>query len=115
MNWPNIGSSAGPRPNPMNLELIEPHPRRVLEAFREGDFDGIEIIGRADEKAFSELCFRERLLAALADAMPTAREKHPILYELIKLVETVRQECHFCPLGLRPSADRAQRNGPGLG
>ncbi len=31
----------------MSLELIEPHPRRVLEAFREGDFDGIEIIGLA--------------------------------------------------------------------
>jgi hypothetical protein len=62
----------------MHLELIEPHPRRVLEAFRQGDFDGIEIIGRADEKAFFELCFREKLLDALAAEMPTAREKEEV-------------------------------------
>lgn len=62
----------------MSLELIEPHPRRVLEAFREGDFDGIEIIGRADEKAFFELCFREKLLEALAQEMPTDRQKEEV-------------------------------------
>jgi hypothetical protein len=62
----------------MSLELIEPHPRRVLEAFREGDFDGIEIIGRADEKAFFELCFREKLLDALAAEMPTERDKEEV-------------------------------------
>jgi hypothetical protein len=62
----------------MSLELIEPHPRRVLEAFREGDFDGIEIIGRADEKAFFELCFREKMLEALAEEMPTDRQKEEV-------------------------------------
>ena len=51
----------------MDLELVEPHPRRVLEAFRQGDFDGLEILGQADEKAFFELCFREKLLEAVAD------------------------------------------------
>ncbi len=30
----------------MNLELVEPHPRRVLDAFRQGDFDGLEILCR---------------------------------------------------------------------
>ena len=34
----------------LNLDLIEPHPQRVLEAFRRGEFDQIEIIGQADEK-----------------------------------------------------------------
>jgi hypothetical protein len=34
----------------MDLSLIEPHPRRVLEAFRAGEFDGLEMIGQADEK-----------------------------------------------------------------
>jgi len=57
------------------LQLIEHHPQRVLEAFRRGEFDQIEIIGQADEKDFFELCLRERLLAALAKEMPTARQK----------------------------------------
>jgi hypothetical protein len=62
----------------MNLELIEPHPRRVLEAFREGEFDGLEILGQADEKAFFELGFKEKLLEALAETMPTARKKEEV-------------------------------------
>ena len=59
----------------MNLTFIEPHPQRVLAAFRRGEFDQIEIIGQADEKDFFELCLRERLLQALAEGMPTARYK----------------------------------------
>ena len=50
----------------MDLELVEPHPRRVLEAFRQGDVDGLEIRGQADAKAFFELCFRKQRLEALA-------------------------------------------------
>jgi hypothetical protein len=60
------------------MDLIEPHPRRVLEAFRQGEFDGLEILGQADEKAFFELGFREKLLEALADCMPTARKKEEV-------------------------------------
>ena len=62
----------------MNLALVEPHPHRVLEAFRHGEFDGLEILGQADEKAFFELGFREKLLEALADSMPTARQKEEV-------------------------------------
>jgi hypothetical protein len=62
----------------MDLELVEPHPRRVLEAFRGGEFDGLEILGQADEKAFFELCFREQLLEGLAESMPTARKKEEV-------------------------------------
>ncbi len=62
----------------MDLTLVEPHPRRVLEAFRRGEFDGLEILGRADEKAFFELGFREQLLDALAEPMPTARQKEEV-------------------------------------
>lgn len=62
----------------MNLELVEPHPRRVLEAFRRGEFDDLEVLGQADEKAFFELCFREQLLDALGAAMPTARKKEEV-------------------------------------
>jgi hypothetical protein len=62
----------------MDLELVEPHPRRVLEAFRQGEFDGLEILGQADEKAFFELCFREQLLEGLAQSMPTARKKEEV-------------------------------------
>lgn len=62
----------------MNVELVEPHPQRVLEAFRQGDFDGLEILGQADEKAFFELGFREGLLPALAASMPTARKKEEV-------------------------------------
>jgi len=48
----------------------------VLEAFRRGEFDQIEVIGQADEKEFFELCFKEKMLEALAEEMPTpARRK----------------------------------------
>jgi hypothetical protein len=62
----------------MDLILTEPHPRKVLDAFREGEFDGLEILGQADEKAFFELGFREKLLEALAQSMPTARKKEEV-------------------------------------
>jgi len=50
----------------------------VLEAFRQGEFDGLEIVGQADEKEFFELCFREKLLEELAGSMPTARKKEEV-------------------------------------
>jgi hypothetical protein len=62
----------------MEIELLEPHPRRVLEAFRRGEFDDLEILGQADEKAFFELGFKEKLLFDLADSMPTARKKEEV-------------------------------------
>lgn len=62
----------------MNLELVEPHPQRVLEAFRQGCFDGLEIIGQGDEKEFFELCFKNKILSALAQSMPTARKKEEV-------------------------------------
>lgn len=61
-----------------SFHIIEHHPQRVLEAFRRGEFDQIEIIGQADEKAFFELCFKEKLLAALAREMPTPRQKEEV-------------------------------------
>jgi len=70
----------------MDLELVEPHPRRVLEAFRRGEFDGLEVLGQADEKAFFELCFREKLLDALAAAMPTARKKEEVPRGVVLMV-----------------------------
>ena len=62
----------------LNLNLIEHHPQRVLAAFRRGEFDQIEIIGQADEKEFFELCFKEKMLAGLAQEMPTARKKEEV-------------------------------------
>jgi hypothetical protein len=50
----------------------------VLEAFRRGEFDQLEIIGQADEKEFFELCFKEKILDALAEAMPTTRKKEEV-------------------------------------
>lgn len=50
----------------------------MLAAFREGEFDQIEIIGEADERDFFELCFKEKLLERLAAPMPTARKKQEI-------------------------------------
>jgi hypothetical protein len=60
------------------IHLIEHHPQRVLEAFRRGEFDQIEIIGQADEKEFFELCFQEKMLEALAEEMPTPRKKEEV-------------------------------------
>ena len=31
----------------MNLTFIECQPQKVLEAFRQGEFDGLEVIGQA--------------------------------------------------------------------
>jgi hypothetical protein len=62
----------------MDLSFVEPHPRAVLEAFRNGQFDDLEIIGQADEKEFFELCFKERILGALAESMPTGRKKEEV-------------------------------------
>lgn len=50
----------------------------MLEAFRRGEFDQIEIIGQADEKEFFELCFKEKLLEHLVKQMPTARKKEDV-------------------------------------
>lgn len=62
----------------MNLSIIEHHPQRVLEAFRRGEFDQIEIIGQADEKEFFELCFKERILERLAETMPSEAKKEEV-------------------------------------
>jgi hypothetical protein len=45
-----------------DIDLIEYPPQRVLEAFRRGAFDQIEIIGQTDEKEFFELWFDEHNL-----------------------------------------------------
>lgn len=50
----------------------------MLEAFRRGEFDQIEIIGEADEKEFFELCFQEKILDALAQTMPSDRKKEEV-------------------------------------
>ena len=62
----------------MNLTFIEYQPQKVLAAFRQGEFDGLEVIGQADERDFFQRCFRERILSRLADSMPTARKKEEV-------------------------------------
>lgn len=62
----------------MNLTFVEYHPQTVLEAFRRGEFDGLEVLGQADERDFFERCFQERLLSRLAESMPTARKKEEV-------------------------------------
>jgi hypothetical protein len=62
----------------MDLAFIEYHPQRVLDAFRQGEFDALEILGQADERDFFERCFQERLLLRLAQDLPTARKKEDV-------------------------------------
>ena len=62
----------------MNLTLIEYQPQKVLQAFRRGEFDGLEVIGQADERDFFERCLRERMLARLAQSMPSTRKKQEV-------------------------------------
>ena len=62
----------------MDLQIIEHHPQRVLDALRRGEFDAVEIVGEADEREFFERLFREKLLEALAATMPTDREKEEV-------------------------------------
>ena len=62
----------------MNLSFIEYQPQKVLAAFRQGDFDGLEVIGQADERDFFHRCFQEHLLEKLAQTMPSARKKQEV-------------------------------------
>jgi hypothetical protein len=62
----------------MDLQIIEHHPQRVLEALRRGEFDALEIVGEADEKEFFERLFRAKMLDELAATMPTEREKEDV-------------------------------------
>ena len=62
----------------MNLSFIEYEPQKVLEAFRRGEFDGLEVIGQADERDFFHRCFQEHLLEKLADSMPSVRKKREV-------------------------------------
>jgi hypothetical protein len=62
----------------MDLQIIEYHPQRVLEALRRGEFDAMEVIGEADERDFFDLLFREKLLDALAETMPSKRRKKEV-------------------------------------
>ncbi len=62
----------------MNLTLIEYQPQKVLQSFRRGEFDGLEVIGQADERDFFHRCFQEHLLEKLAASMPTARKKEEV-------------------------------------
>lgn len=62
----------------MNLSFIEYEPQKVLEAFRRGEFDNLEVIGQADERDFFHRCFQERLLQKLADSLPSARKKQEV-------------------------------------
>ena len=36
----------------MDLAFIEYHPQRVLDAFRQGEFDALEILGQAERTGF---------------------------------------------------------------
>ena len=62
----------------MNLSFIEYEPQKVLEAFRRGEFDNLEVIGQADERDFFHRCFQERLLQKLANSLPSARKKQEV-------------------------------------
>ena len=62
----------------MDLAFIQYHPQRVLDAFRQGQFDALEILGQADERDFFERCFKERLLLQLAQDLPTVRKKQEV-------------------------------------
>jgi hypothetical protein len=62
----------------MNLSIVEYHPQSVLAAFRRGEFDGLEVIGQADERDFFQRCVQERILSRLADSMPTHRQKEEV-------------------------------------
>jgi hypothetical protein len=57
----------------MNVEIIEHRQQWVLDAFRQGEFDQIEVIGEADEKEFFELCFKEKRFLEFVDGVAFIR------------------------------------------
>ncbi len=62
----------------MNLTFLEYHPQSVLQAFRRGEFDGLEVIGQADERDFFQRCFQTGILSRLAEFLPTRRKKQEV-------------------------------------
>ncbi len=81
----------------MNLTFVEYHPQSVLAAFRRGEFDGLEVIGQADERDFFHRCFQERLLSRLAQPPPCRSRSFacgtimPMAYAQLPVVSFTRE------------------------
>jgi hypothetical protein len=65
-------------PTPSGPALFEYDKERVLEAFRRGEFDAVEVVSEVAERDFFAFLRSQRLLAELAESYPTPRVKEEV-------------------------------------
>lgn len=65
-------------PSPAGPALFEYDKERVLEAFRGGQFDAVEVVSEVVERDLFAFLRSQRLLSELAESYPTPREKEEV-------------------------------------
>ncbi|MGH7411875.1 MAG: transposase [Candidatus Methylomirabilis sp.] len=65
-------------PQRHDLVLLEHDKERVLEAFRRGEFDAVEVVNEIAERNFFAFLRNQRLLEELAESYPTPRVKEEV-------------------------------------
>jgi hypothetical protein len=62
----------------MDLVVFENNKPFVIDAFREGRFDYVELASDVAETKFFQFLFGERIVEQLAEHYPTPREREPV-------------------------------------
>jgi Transposase DDE domain len=78
--------------------LFERNDDRVLEAFRQGEFDYVEVIGEVSEADFFRAITERHILGKLAESYPSPRKKHEVplwVYVASDLSMRFHAEHHF--------------------
>jgi Transposase DDE domain len=78
--------------------LFERNDDRVLEAFRQGEFDYVEVIGEVSEADFFRAITERNILRKLAETYPSPRKKHEVplwVYVASDLSMRFHGEHHF--------------------
>lgn len=65
-------------PRPSDLVVFEHDKEFVLEAFRSGEFDSLEVVSEVVERDFFQFLRSQKILQALAQSYPTPRVKEEV-------------------------------------
>ena len=99
--------------------LFERDDARVLEAFRQGEFDYVDAIGEVSEADFFRVITERKILDKLAESYPSPRERHDVplwVYLASNLSMRFHGEHHFhaFPFLVRASS-MIEAFGPAMG
>ena len=99
--------------------LFERNDARVLEAFRQGEFDYVDAIGEVSEADFFRVIAERKILDQLAESYPSPRERHDVplwVYVASNLSMRFHGEHHFhaFPFLVR-SSSMVEAFGPAMG